>query len=224
MAREFWISFGVGKHHRYIAAHTIAATLGPTKAPTLAVFHAFTGSDTTFFFACIGKRTAWKTWDVFPDVTDAFSLLADAPSSIIDSTYEVLEKYVDLLYDKTCQLTQVNVARQHLFARRSRASENIPPTQAALKQHILRTAYQAGHVWGQSLQKEAILPSPANWGWHQSDGSWKPKWTTIGQAQDMCYELIHCNYRKSCRGLCKCSKASLQCTALCRCEGNCYQE
>ena len=36
MAREVWISFGVGKHHRYIAAHTIAATLGPTKAPALA--------------------------------------------------------------------------------------------------------------------------------------------------------------------------------------------
>ena len=86
--------------------------------------------------------------------------------SIIDSTYEVLEKYVVLLYDKTCQLTQVNEARQHLFARRSRALENIPPTQAALKQHILRTAYQAGHVCGQSLQKEAILPSPANWRWH----------------------------------------------------------
>ena len=33
MAREVWISFGVGKHHRYIAAHAIAATLGPTKAP-----------------------------------------------------------------------------------------------------------------------------------------------------------------------------------------------
>jgi len=37
----------------------------------------------------------------FPDVTDTFSLLADAPPSIIDSTYEVLEKYVVLLYDKT---------------------------------------------------------------------------------------------------------------------------
>ena len=153
MAHEVWISFGVGKHHRYIAAHTIAASLGPSKAPALAVFHAFTGSDTTSFFAGIGKRTAWKTWDVFPDVTDAFSLLALAPSSILDSTFQVLEKYVVLLYDKTCQLTKVNEARQHLFARRSRALENIPPTQAALKQHILRTAYQARHVWGQSLQK-----------------------------------------------------------------------
>ena len=54
MAHDVWISFGVGMHHRYIAAHTIAATL----APVLAVFHAFTGSDTTSFFASIVKRTA----------------------------------------------------------------------------------------------------------------------------------------------------------------------
>ena len=33
MAREVWISFGVGKHHRYIAAHTIAATLGIGSIP-----------------------------------------------------------------------------------------------------------------------------------------------------------------------------------------------
>jgi len=30
MAREVWKSVGVGEHHRYIAAHTIAATLDPT--------------------------------------------------------------------------------------------------------------------------------------------------------------------------------------------------
>ncbi|WAQ99043.1 hypothetical protein MAR_023416 [Mya arenaria] len=183
LAHEVWISFGVGSHHRYIAAHTITATLGPSKTPALAVFHAFTGSDTTSFCAGIGKRTAWKTSDVFPDVTDAFSLLADVPPSILESTIEVLEKYVVLLYDRTCQLAAVNEARQHIFARRSRALENIPPTQAALKQHILLTAYQAGHFWGKSLQKEPILPSPEHSGWHQSNCSWEPKWTTIGQAQ-----------------------------------------
>ena len=72
----------------------------------------------------------------FTDFTVVFSLLADAPPSIIDSTYEVLEKYVVLLYDKTCQLTQVNEASQHLFVLRSRAFENIPPTQAALKYRL----------------------------------------------------------------------------------------
>lgn len=158
-------------------------------------------------------------------MTDAFRLLAEAPASIPDNIFELLEHFVVLMYDKTCGLTKVNEARQHLFARRSRALENIPPTNAALQQHALRATYQGGHLWGQVLQKDPHLPSPKNWGWEQSaDSSWKPKWTTIAQAQEACYELVHCNCRKACKGLCKCYKASLQCTALCRCEGNCYQE
>jgi len=87
-------------HHRYIAAHTIAATLCRYKPPSLAVLHAFTGSDTPSFWADIGKRTGWKTWDGFLDVTDAFSLLDDAPSSILDGTFEVQERCVVLLYEK----------------------------------------------------------------------------------------------------------------------------
>jgi len=39
---EVWISFGVGKHHRYIPSHNIAATLGPSKSSALAMFHSFT--------------------------------------------------------------------------------------------------------------------------------------------------------------------------------------
>lgn len=56
---EVWISFGVGKHHRYISSHDIAAVLGPSKASALAMFHAFTGCDNTSFFAGKGKQTAW---------------------------------------------------------------------------------------------------------------------------------------------------------------------
>jgi len=38
------------------------------------------------------------------------SSLADAPPSIFDSTFEGLERCVVLLYDKTCQLTEINEA------------------------------------------------------------------------------------------------------------------
>ena len=40
--KEIKISFGVGKNLRYIAALEIATSLGPRKAKTLAIFHAFT--------------------------------------------------------------------------------------------------------------------------------------------------------------------------------------
>ena len=91
--KEAWIYFGVGRHHMYIPAHAIAAALGQPRAAALAMFHAFTGSDTMSFFAGKGKKTAWNTWTVFPDVTDAFLLLTNAPQSIPNNTFDLLEKF-----------------------------------------------------------------------------------------------------------------------------------
>ena len=72
--------------------------------------------------------------------------------------------------------------------------------------------------------KDPKIPSPADWGWIMSDGNWKPFWTELPQAQKVCYELFSCNCKKACRGLCKCAKASLNCTALCSCGGKCFDE
>eukprot|EP00057_Strongylocentrotus_purpuratus_P011657 XP_011666131.1 PREDICTED: protein NLRC5-like [Strongylocentrotus purpuratus] len=52
---------------------------------------------------------------------------------------------------------EVKDARKHLFALKSRNLENIPPTQAALKQHIKRTCYQA-NCWNQTLAKDPEMP------------------------------------------------------------------
>ena len=40
----------------------------------------------------------------------------------------------------------VNKAWQSMFSQGARSIENIPPTQAALKQHVKRAAFQAAHV------------------------------------------------------------------------------
>ena len=41
-----------------------------------------------------------------------------------------------LLYDWTSSIMEVNAARKELFTQKSSSLENLPPTQAALKQHI----------------------------------------------------------------------------------------
>ena len=46
-ASEVWVSFGVGKHQRYIATHEIATALGPSRSKSLAIFHTLTGCDVT---------------------------------------------------------------------------------------------------------------------------------------------------------------------------------
>ena len=219
--KEVWLAFGMGKLFRYYPIHEIARSLGPQKSLALPVFHAFTGCDTVSFFAGKGKKSAWDTWSVFPEVTSAFLEITNAPSELSEECTRNIETFVVLLYDRGSELRSVDEARQQLFCTRSHSLDRIPPTSAALKQHILRASYQGGHVWSQVHLALPELPSPAEWGWER-DGQWKPVWTTLAQAQQSCYELIHCSCKKACRGLCKCSKANLQCTALCACGGDCY--
>ncbi len=219
---EIWIAFGVGKHMRYIPAHIIARNLGTTICTGLPFFHAMTGCDTVSCFSGRAKKTVYETWKSFPAVSPVFSKLSTHPQAVSDADMEELECFVVLLYSRTCQLSRVNDARQSLFAQSSRSLENIPPSQAALVEHIKRATFQGGFIWGQALQPRPVVPSPGDWGWARSGTKWTPMWTSLSEALRSCHELIHCGCHKACRGLCKCSKANLQCTALCHCAGKCH--
>ena len=67
-----WIVFGAGSHFCYIGIHNVVAALGPSTGSALLAFHAFTGCDTTSSFCGRGRKTAWDTWRVYPEVTEAF--------------------------------------------------------------------------------------------------------------------------------------------------------
>ena len=136
----------------------------------------------------------------------------------------VIERFVFLLYEQTSAIVEVNQARKDLFTKKARNLENIPPTRTALEQHTMRAVFQGANIWGQVLLTQPVIPSPSAWGWEKDGTSWKPKWTTLPQAKDTCYELIHCGCKKGCRGRCKCLKANLDCTGLCNCGGNCNLE
>ena len=218
---ELWVVFGTGNNYRYIAAHKIASSLGPEKTCALPMFHAISGCDTVSAFVGHGKKSAWATWNSLPELTDALLSLANAPTSLQEDTMHVIERFVILLYDRTSKCKDVNKARKKLFAKKS-SVQNIPPTYAALEQHVKRSALQGGHVLGQALIPEPVLPPPTDWGWHRSDdGPYTPLWTTLPEASKTCYELVSCGCKKGCRNRCKCRKASLQCTGLCFGEGEC---
>ena len=217
---ELWIAFGVRSNFRYIAVHEMVSTMSPSECLTLPVFHAFTGCDTVSTFAGRGKKTAWKAWKSFPEVNDAFNELLSMPNEISERSMLLLERFVVLMYDRTSESTTVNGARKQLFAQNSRTLENIPPTQAALKQHIKRTCHQA-NCWNQALVKDPEIPDPSDWGWMKDTTGWQPLWTTLPEASESCHELIHCGCKKGCTGRCKCVKAGLKCTALCFCTGDC---
>ncbi|KAK3857509.1 hypothetical protein Pcinc_036238 [Petrolisthes cinctipes] len=132
-----------------------------------------------------------------------------------------IERFVVLLYDRTSPCMDVNEARKKLFAKRN-SVQRIPPTYDALEQHMKRSVFQGGYVWGQVLVLQPLLPSPTSWGWRQTeDGSYEPLWTTLPEALKICFELVLCGCKKGCRKCCKCKKANLQCTGLCACKGEC---
>ena len=218
---ELWLSFGTGKNFRYLAAHQMAACLGPQKSIALPMFHALTGCDTVSSFAGHGKKAAWSTWKSLPELTNALLMLSCGPKEIPDHPMDVIERFVILLFDRTSTHTKVDRARMKLFPRR-KSVQQLPPTRAALVEHVKRAVYQGGHIWGNTLSPDPVLPSPTDWGWVKTtDGMYEPHWTTLPQASKSCFELISCGCKSGCSKRCRCKKAALQCTGLCFCEGEC---
>ena len=106
------------------------------------------------------------------------------------------------------------IARQHLFAHQN--MENIPPSEAAPLQNVLRAVYQAGYLWGLNTRiKSPVFPSANDWGWLGDGSSAHPyvlNWTMLPQASKVCKEYPHCKCKKGCRRNCQCFNNTLRCT------------
>ena len=222
---KLWIAFGAGNHFRYLPIHEFARTLGPEKAAASLFFHGFTGCDTVSFFSSVGKKTSWEVWMSDPEFTKLFNQILTSPECLLDQLPQV-ERFVSLMYDKTSIHSKVNDTRKHLFTKRGRMLETIPPTEAALLEHTKRAVLQA-LVW-----KEAVIPQPEvldpeKWGWVKKDDTYRPVWTTLPEASKICSELVKCGCnveKRGCIGNCKCVRADLPCTALCACDGKCQRD
>lgn len=224
-AKELWVAFGTGSNFRMIPIHSIHQNIGRVKSSVMHIFHAITGCDTVSFFYGKKKKTMWETWTVYPELTGALLSISMQPNNVSDDVMKIVERFIVIAYDRTSDLRSVDALRKRLYCKHSRMLD-IPPTSAALSQHVKRAAYQAGHIWAQCTSKQVILPSPGDWGWQKEseDGPWQPKWTTLRQAQDECMELISCKCKKSCSGRCGCRSHDLKCTQLCICDGKCYKD
>ena len=52
-----------------------------------------------------------------------------------------------------------------------------------------------------------------------ANAQWHMKWMTFPPAGAACRAAIKCGCTQGCRGQCKCKKADLTCTMLCKCGG-----
>ena len=219
---DIWIAFGVGKNYRFLTVNAISHTLGEPKSRALPVFHALSGCDTTSAFKGKGKKSAWLAWQAFEEVTATFEHLSLHPFEDLNadsSHFATIERFIVILYDRTSPLSLVNDEREELFCKRSRSVERLPPTKDALLQHTRRSVYQAG-IWTTSTQTLQVLPSPEDFAWNNSSGTWLPVWITIPEVSKACRELVKCCCKGDCLN-CTCAKSNLACSPLCSCKCTC---
>jgi hypothetical protein len=129
---DIWVAFGMGKHFQYYNINTICQNLGDPKNRALPVFYALTGSATTSQFYGKGKKSAWEAWKSYPEVTAAFLFVTVNPFEPLEldsPTFQQLERFTCVIYDKTSQVGSVNDLRQELFSKRTTSMDSIPPTQ-----------------------------------------------------------------------------------------------
>ena len=88
-----WIAFGQGKNIKWMSVHELSTLLSPKNSLGLLFFHAFTGCDSVSAFRGKGKKSAWQTWEVFPDASEVFQKLSWYPTQNEgkETCYEALE-------------------------------------------------------------------------------------------------------------------------------------
>lgn len=216
-AAEIWISFKTGKTTKMISLNTIASSLGVTTCKAMALFHAFTGSDSTSSFKFKGKRYCFKTKDKVLSLMEEFAMVASIPFEISSNLREVVKKFVCRLYSNESITDDINVdlVRMRVFCHKTRDVERIPPTSDALELHLQRSVFQAS-IWTTAHEPLAPLRNPTDHGWMEKGDKLVPVWMTLPLAKDVFDLDVKCTCTKSCSS-CKCKKANLNCTRLCKC-------
>ena len=127
-----------------ILKHTsLQKKLGLEVSKVLPFFHALKGCVTISSFAGKGKKTAWAAWTAYSESTTALVALTNLPSS--QQVKQYIKRLIVLMYDRTSTAALVKEARLVLFSQKGSAFNNIPPTQAALHQHIVQAIFQASY-------------------------------------------------------------------------------
>ena len=121
--------------------------------------------------------------------------------------------------DRALRCTNVQQGVWCSWCQRGQASPphnwKIPPTEAALFQHVKRALLQASFYCGQATVVQQDIPDFSEWGLHKDGTStWQPLWTTLNDASGACAILLHYSCIKACAGRCKCNRAGVRCTAI----------
>ena len=214
MSKEVWMKAGTSQYRRYIPVHKLEC---PDEIrDSLLAFHAITGCDTTSQFAGISKKSAWKVFCQVPNLLSQFGNDHIPNQQVLEKA----EEFVCKLYNPSGNIKEIHQLRCSHFRMGKKNPENIPPTQDALHQHLLRAHYQA-FLWKNANIANLDIPSPTTSGWHLKEGKLIPILMTKEPITAECVNIVTCactSKGRLCQTTqCKCKKNALRCTSACRC-------
>ena len=119
--------------------------------------------------------------------------------------------FISAMYGYTS--LSLNGVRYALFCAKGADSLQLPPTDDAFQQHLLRANYQSA-VWRQALEATPELPSPDGHGWSvDDDGSVQIVWMTLPPAPQNVLKLFTCSCQSGCTTRrCTCFRNQQKCT------------
>ena len=230
---EIWIDFGKGDHRRLISLNQSFESLGHSLSKALLFFHAFTGCDSTSSFFGRTKSYWFRQLQSYPrqnEVTKAFEQLSWNPQrEVIVNNMAEIEQFVNHCYGQA-QIQSVNEARFQMFT--SSVSGNLrelPPSRNSLELHIMRSAYQSGWIWGNTLS-QAVCPPVTEWGWLCANGisleiEWYRRNSGISEVMTLAKLIKTCKCKQSntsCKR-CNCSRLKFGCLKFCNCKQTCMK-
>ena len=100
-------------------------------------------------------------------------------------------------------------------------SYQLPPSKAALKQHLRRANYQA-YLWKNALQSSIEDVQPDGQGWQLKGGQLELVWSDLAPAPEGVMQLVCCGCNRPCDSRrCSCLKNGLPCTEACAWNDDC---
>ena len=106
-------------------------------------------------------------------MSTAFNIISSPilVTHISEELFSLLEIFVILCYNRTSQNVSIDTERMELFRDKKRPMCNIPPSNGALHQKVLRSLLQAGWDWGQATLAIREMPPPEDLGWDLGNGN-----------------------------------------------------
>ena len=231
------VEFGTGAARKIYSINSVYNHLGEGESLGIMFFHAFTGCDSTSFIFRKGKQSIFDAWmksSYRDELTMIFQFLSWRPDvSRIKLYFPVICKFIKNLYGCKSTNESLDAFKLRLFKNSSKTNmRELPPTSRSLFLHVLRSCYQAGWIWSNTINQE---PNPPlnEFGWIESENGLKIQWIdednfeeTTPMLLNLAIKTCSCQFQetsdlsKKCIN-CSCFKAGVKCLNQCKCSRSC---